>query len=364
VGTTAESSSLPLSRDQAIDAVNLGLGLYSPASGFMGPDELEAVALTGRLLDGSPIGLPILLNLPMGWGREQERDSLSLQFEGEEVAILHNPSVFDWDASSKVRDFFGTDSPTHPGVARFLNFSQKFISGRVALPEKQTSKLQSSITTPQAIREEIRARGWSTVVGFQTRNVPHRAHEELIRTGLEVYDGVLIQPLVGPRKEGDFSEGAISRAYDFLLNEIFPASRVLFSLLRAHMFYGGPREALLHAVMRRNFGCTHFIVGRDHAGVSDFYGEYAAQDYCADFGDDLGIEVLAWSGPYFCALCDGLVSKRSCRHADEDGSITRISGTKIRAALAEGLPISRQVMRPEIIEAARRGTLFIEGGQY
>lgn len=361
MSTLSGSSTLRLSRDQAIDAVNLGLGLYSPVSGFMGPDELDSVALTGRLPDGSPIGLPILLNLPMGWGEEREQDTVSLQFEGEEVAVLHNPSVFHWDASSRIRDFFGTDSSAHPGVDRFLKFSEKFVSGRVSLPEKQTSKLQSSIVAPQAIREEIRARGWSTVVGFQTRNVPHRAHEQLIRLGLEVYDGVLIQPLVGPRKEGDFSEGAISRAYDFLLSEVFPPSRVFFSLLRARMFYGGPREALLHAVMRRNFGCTHFIVGRDHAGVSDFYGEYAAQDYCADFGDDLGIEVLNWSGPYFCDLCDGLVSSRSCRHTDEDALITRISGTKIRAALAKGLPISRQVMRPEIVEAARRGSLFVEG---
>lgn len=351
--------SIDLSFDQALDVMNLGLGVFSPLSGFMTPQELESVISNGRLICGSPIGLPILLNVEVGFSsRVFPSDSISLRYRGEELATLLEPETFEWDASAHVFEIFGTDSATHPGVARFLEFSSRFVSGTIEL-RGAIDFVDLKCDSPQATRQKMLSLGWSTVVGFQTRNVPHRAHEQLIRLALEVYDGVLVHPLVGPRKSGDFTEGAISRAYDFLVSNIFPSSRVLLSFLRARMYYGGPREAVLHAIMRRNFGCTHFIVGRDHAGVSGFYGEYESQAYCRSFGSELGIEVLSWGGPYFCASCDGMVSERSCGHKNDDSVVTRISGTDVREALSSGKIISEKVMRPAIVEAARAGSLFI-----
>lgn len=359
MGSLDKNSSLELSFDQALDVMNLGLGVYSPLSGFMTSQELESVISNGRLICGSPIGLPILLNVDLGLsGRVSASNPISLRYRGEELATLLEPEIFEWEASSHVVKIFGTDSAAHPGVARFLQFSPRFASGTVEL-RGGTAFEELKFDSPKAIRQKMLSLGWSTAVGFQTRNVPHRAHEQLIRLALEVYDGVLVHPLVGPRKSGDFTEGAISRAYDFLISNIFPSSRVLLSFLRARMYYGGPREAVLHAIMRRNFGCTHFIVGRDHAGVSGFYGEYESQDYCRSFGSDLGIEVLRWGGPYFCATCDGMVSERSCGHKHEDNVVTRISGTDVREALSSGKIVSEKVMRPAIVKAARAGSLFI-----
>lgn len=350
---------LEIGRDEALDAVNIGLGLYHPVDGFMGPEDLVSVLESGRTSGGSPIGLPLLLDVKSDSLFACDSNQLTLICEGEEVARLDNPRFFEWRDPKGIKRLFGTESPKHPGVSRYNTFSGYFVSGPV-IPNRDSALVkQIALTSPEFLSGQVRAREWGTIVGFQTRNVPHRAHEQLIRTTLEIFDGVLVQPLVGPRKTGDFAEEAIERSYAFLLNEVFPSSRVMFSFLHARMNYGGPREAVLHAVMRRNFGCTHFIVGRDHAGVADFYPEYAAQEYCASFGDDLGIQILNMSGPFFCSVCDTMVSARSCRHSEEKGLVTKISGTQVRAALVSGDPISPNVARPEILAAANRGKLFI-----
>lgn len=350
---------LELARDQALDAINIGLGLYTPVNGFMGPEDLESVLEHGRTAAGSPIGLPLLLDAKSDALFVRKPDRLVLVCDKLEVAHIDNPQFFEWRDPKGVQRLFGTESPEHPGVSRYNTFSGYFVAGQVVPKQDSAFVEQIALTSPEAIRRKVISRGWDTIVGFQTRNVPHRAHEQLIRTSLEIFDGVLVQPLVGPRKRGDFTEEAIERSYAYLLNEVFPVSRVMFSFLHARMNYGGPREAVLHAVMRRNFGCTHFIVGRDHAGVSDFYPEYAAQEYCASFGDDLGIQILNMSGPFFCSVCDTMVSAKSCRHSGEKSLVTKISGTQVRAALVSGDLISSNVARPEVLAAASKGKLFI-----
>ena len=356
---TKKFAPLQLSADEATDAANIGLGLYHPVTGFMGPADIDAVISTGRTEGGSPIGLPLLLDVKNDDLFGENLEGLSLVTNGQHFASIESPRFFVWRDSDGIKKLFGTDAPSHPGVMRFSNFSGYFVTGQVKLNHDAEFIQRLAPNSPAAVKELLRERGWGKVVGFQTRNVPHKAHEQLIRTALEVFDGVLVQPLVGARKTGDFTEESINLAYGYLLKEVFPEERVLLSFLKARMNYGGPREAVLHSVMRRNFGCTHFIVGRDHAGVADFYGEYEAQEYCSQFGDDLGIEILNMAGPYFCSSCDTMVSRKSCKHSDDGDLVTKISGTHVRSALTSGEPISPVIARPEILNEARKGKLFI-----
>lgn len=351
--------SLQISPEEAVDAVNIGAGVYSPVTGFLGLEDLESVVQTGRLVGGSPLGLPLVLDAKSRPSLPEIPEAINLICGNEVIASVSSPEFFEWRDLDGLRQLFGTDSLEHPGVSRFRAFSGHFVGGRVDLNHDSNLVRKFALTGPESLRKRIAERGWKTVVGFQTRNVPHRAHEQLIRTALEVFDGVLVQPLVGPRKSGDFTEEAIEAGYKHLLSKVFPKSRVEFSFLRARMNYGGPREAVLHSVMRRNFGCTHFIVGRDHAGVANFYPEYAAQDYCATFGDELKIQILNMAGPYFCSACDSMVSRKSCMHSNDSELVSKISGTQVREALRRNEYISPKIMRPEIIDAVSKVKLFI-----
>jgi len=193
-------------------------------------------------------------------------------------------------------------------------------------------------------------KGWKTIVGFQTRNPVHRAHEHLQRIGLELCDGLFINPLIGWRKAGDFSEDAVMKAYECMIEKYYPADRVHLAGLRTYMRYAGPREAVFHAIIRKNLGCTHFIIGRDQAGTGEYYGKYEAQDLARKLKEngDLGIELLLLKGPYFCAQCDQIVSEKHCGHGE--GSVFPVSGTLIREALIRNERPDERFMRPEIAD--------------
>jgi len=215
--------------------------------------------------------------------------------------------------------------------------------------------------TPAETKKIFKQNNWLTVTGFQTRNPIHTAHECLQRKALEITDGLFIQPLIGWKKKGDFTPEAVVKAYEKMIARFFPPHRVQLAMLRTPMRYAGPREAVFHALIRRNFGCTHFVVGRDHAGVGNFYGKYDAHKLCRQF-NDLGIKILYLQGPYYCKKCGTVVTEDDCRHGPEQA--IPISGTEIRSLLSQGKVPPRELMREEIADVLlalqKKDRLFVE----
>jgi sulfate adenylyltransferase len=254
---------------------------------------------------------------------------------------------------------FGTDDANHPGVAYLYRQKEVFIGGPVRLLRRAQLDISEDELTPEQTRNLFAARGWKTVAGFQTRNVPHRAHEYLQRVALEHVDGLFIQPLVGHKRAGDYTPQAIMTGYRALVGQFLPKQNVVLGILSTAMRYAGPREAVFHALIRRNYGCTHFIVGRDHAGVGQWYARYDAHDLTRRFDGELGITILRLHGPYHCRICDGIVTEKTCPHAGS--SATReISGTDMRRILTGGATPDPALMRREVVSALRDVPLFIE----
>jgi sulfate adenylyltransferase len=256
---------------------------------------------------------------------------------------------------------FGTTEPEHPGVSHLMTIGEFFVGGPIKFKQRVPLDISEFELTPAETKALFKDRGWKSVVGFQTRNVPHRAHEYLQRVALETSDGLFVQPLVGRKRAGDYSPMAVIRGYQALVDGFFPKDRVVLGLLSTAMRYAGPREAIFHAIIRRNYGCTKFIVGRDHAGVGGYYGKYDAHALTRRFDGDLGIDVLRLHGPYYCRACDGIVTEQTCPHAETDPTaVCEISGTDMRAILVEGRPPEPHIMRPEIIASLRDVPLFVE----
>ncbi len=354
-------SHLALSRDQYFELEKLALGALAPLGGFMNEEEFHGAVEDMRLPNGAVFPLPVVLDVDADRARAfQGRPTVTLTYEGREVGTLSPESFFRCDRRAVAVKVFGTADAAHPGVAHFLGLGEVFVGGPVRLTGRAQSEVPPLELTPEETRAIFAAKGWRKVVGFQTRNVPHRAHEYLHRVALELADGLFIQPLIGRRKAGDYTPEAIVSGYRELISKILPAHRVVLGTLSFAMRYAGPREAVLHAIIRRNYGCTHFIIGRDHAGVGNFYGRYDAHELTRRFEDELGIEILALSGPYHCAICDGIVSERTCAHArSSPQAITEISGTDIRERLMSGASLPPHLMRPELLDRLRGVELFI-----
>jgi|ETNmetMinimDraft_20_1059909.scaffolds.fasta_scaffold21627_2 sulfate adenylyltransferase len=353
---------LALDRDQYLELEKLALGAFRPLSGFMSEDELHGVVEGMRLPCGALFPLPVVLDVSEDEARRlRGRPSVALTHGGEAVGTLHPSDVYRCDKPAVCRAVFGTDDAAHPGVANFLAGGDWFLGGAVELACRATFDVSAHELTPAEARATFAERGWRTVVGFQTRNVPHRAHEYLLRVALEIADGLFVQPLLGRRKAGDYTPEAIIAGYNALIGEYMHGNRLVLGVLTTAMRYAGPREAIFHAIVRRNYGCTHFIVGRDHAGVGDYYGKYQAHALVETVADELGIEILCLCGPFHCRHCDGIVTEKTCPHLDTDpNAVTEISGTNMRAMLVGGREPDPHLMRPEVIAALRDVPLFIE----
>ncbi|MEU7910959.1 sulfate adenylyltransferase [Microbispora bryophytorum] len=354
-------TALALGRRQYLDLEKLALGAFSPVTGFMDRREWKSVVETMRLPDGELFPLPIALDVDSALARQVEGTArVTLTYRGARVAEVAVSDVFRRDLRADAREIFGTDRPDHAGVKAFLGLPGFFIGGRVVDFERAPAEDGLAELTPAESRRVFAENGWETVAGFQTRNPPHRAHEYLQRVALEHVDGLLVQPLVGRKKPGDFAPDAVLRGYRALLDHVYPKDRVLLSPITVSMWYAGPREAVFHAVIRRNYGCTHFIVGRDHAGVGDWYGKYAAHELTRRFDGELGIRIMRLHGPYHCEVCDGIVTERTCRHGGT-AATTEISGTWMRRMLQSETIPPTHVMRREVVAAVRgAGQLFIE----
>lgn len=350
-----------INRRQYLELEKVAFGAFAPLSGFIKENEFASVVKKMRLPDGEPFPLPVVLDLT-GEQIQEARgaSSLSLVFEGIEVGEVVPESIFTCDKEAVAEQVFGTRDARHPGVAQFLTMGDFFVGGPVRLNQRVSFEFSAHELTPDETRAYFAKMGWRTVVGFQTRNVPHRAHEYLLRLALEQADGLFIQPLVGCRKRGDYTPKAILTAYRAMIDGFLPRNRVLLGVLSTAMRYAGPREAVFHAVIRRNYGCTHFIVGRDHAGVRNYYGKYDAHKLTRQFDGALGIQILRFFEPFHCQLCGGIVTERTCPHVETMPQATKqISGTEVRSTLLNGEPCVPELIRPEILESIRDLPLFI-----
>ena len=356
------SAQLRINRRQYLELQNVATGVFAPLSGFMNEEEFGSVVETMRLPGGEPFPLPVVLDVEEEQARDLRRaERLTLALDGAEVGRVDVQGWFTCDKRSVAEQVYGTSDPNHPGVAHFFGMGERFVGGPVRLVQRLPSDFDGYDMTPAQSRDYFAQRGWSTVVGFQTRNVPHRAHEYLLRLALERADGLFVQPLIGRKKCGDYTPEAILAGYRTLIDGFLPRKRVLLGVLTTAMRYAGPREALFHAIVRRNYGCTHFIVGRDHAGVGDYYGTYEAHDLARRFEGELGIEVLRLFGPFYCGRCDGIVTERTCPHVEDAPDATRqISGTYVRSMLQNGGSCPPELMRPEVVDSIRSVPIFID----
>jgi sulfate adenylyltransferase len=338
--------SLSLTAAEAADLRALATGAYSPLTGFMGAKQHQSVTESMRLPDGILWPIPICLGIPESVRIDGGRVLLRGE-QGEPLGVLDVEEVFERDRHAEVELVYGTTDPDHPGVARVLGAPAMAVAGPVqAVVEPLPGPVGARALPPTETRAAFAAAGWASVVGFQTRNPVHRAHEYLMKCALEVVDGLLLHPLVGPTKEGDVPAEVRMRAYEAVLG-YFPAERVLLAALVAPMRYAGPREAVLHALVRKNYGCTHFIVGRDHAGVGAYYGTFEAQELLASLPEDeLGITPLRFDNAFYCRRCLAMATRKTCPH-DPDEHMA-LSGTQVRSMLAAGQLPPAEFSRPEV----------------
>jgi sulfate adenylyltransferase len=339
---------LGLTAAEAADLRALATGAYSPLIGFMGAKQHQSVTESMRLPDGLLWPIPVCLGLPEGLRVDDGRVLLS-DPDGGLLGVLEVEEVFERDRQGEAELVYGTGDPAHPGVARVLAAPRLAVAGPTrALVTPLDGVVGTRALTPRETRRVFRERGWETVVGFQTRNPVHRAHEYLMKCALEVVDGLLLHPLVGPTKDGDVPAEVRMRAYEAVLG-YFPPERVLLAALVAPMRYAGPREAVLHALVRKNHGCTHFIVGRDHAGVGSYYGTFEAQQLLASLPEeDLGITPLRFDNAFHCQRCGAMATSKTCPHPDSDH--VALSGTQVRSMLAAGQLPPPEFSRAEVAE--------------
>jgi sulfate adenylyltransferase len=344
--------------DQLYDAEKIGFGAYSPLEGFMGPAELESVLGRGRLLSDLPWPMPVVFPIPEGpdaaasSGLRAGDEVALVNGHGGATALLKIEEKFRFDRRALARGAYGTEDPTHPNVADILRQGEYAWSGPVELLRRLDTVGGRPEPSPAELREEFRRLGWRTVAAYQCRNPPHTAHEYLQRVTLEreEIDGLLVHPVVGRLKKGDYRPEVIMDAYDALVRGYYPASRVIVRPLGITMRYGGPKAALFLAIVRKNYGCAVYIVGRDQAGVGKFYDPYACHRIFDEY--DVGVVPLRYEEAFFCRRCGWMASEKVCPHGVSERVVT--SQTRIRESLAKGEHLPTEILRPEVAEVLRR----------
>jgi sulfate adenylyltransferase len=352
---TGLANSLPsisLSRRQISDLELIATGAASPLTGFMNREDYFSVVRTMHLVNGLPWSIPVTLSVDSSQAFAlNEGDEIALTDETQTaLAILTLSDKYKYDKAEEAEKVYRTADEAHPGVAAVNAQGDTLLGGDVRVLQLPPHEdFPDYYLTPAQTRAAFSERGWNTVVGFQTRNPVHRAHEYIQKCALEIVDGLLLHPLVGETKSDDIPADVRMKCYEVLLQNYYPLNRTLLSVNPAAMRYAGPREAIFHAIIRKNYGCTHFIVGRDHAGVGTYYGTYDAQRIFSEFEpDDLGIIPLNFEHSFWCVKCEGMASSKTCPHGPEDR--ISLSGTKVRDMLRAGEIPPMEFTRPEVAE--------------
>jgi sulfate adenylyltransferase len=338
---------ISVSSDLRNDIENIADGVFSPLEGFVGEQDFHSIVKTGRLTDGLPWTVPIVLDVDEETAVKM-RDSrqIALATGSDRFAILDVEETYSFDKLECTKAIYQTDDIKHPGVEKMVNMKNRLAGGRLQVVRRiEQSPLRNYRMTPAETRAEISRKGWKSVVGFQTRNVPHVAHEMLQKAALNLYDGLFVNPLIGKKKQGDFKDEVILATYVALISHYYPRDRAMFVTLHTEMRYAGPKEAIHHAIMRKNFGCSHFIVGRDHAGVGTYYHPFAAHEIFKDY-TDLEIEPVFFPAFYYCKKCLSYANERNCPHGPELRE--ELSGTKMRNMVSLGEIPAEHLMRPEV----------------
>ena len=348
-----EAKELPkieILKETAVEVENIAHGVYSPLEGFMTSNDFTSVLENMRLENDLPWTIPIVLDVSHDELKKlgvREGDFVALITNGSVEALMEVEEIYKFDKKEYAEKVFKTTDLDHPGVKKVFEMRDRLVGGKIDLLNQIENPFEKYTLQPVETRVLFKELGWRTVVGFQTRNAPHLGHEYVQKTALTFVDGLFINPVIGRKKKGDFRDEVILKAYEVLIERYYLKNRAVLAVLRTEMRYAGPREAIFHAIVRKNFGCTHFIVGRDHAGVGSYYKPYEAQEIFEEF-PDLGITPIFFKQFYYCKKCYGFVNEAVCPHRGED--IIPPSGTKIREMLMKGELPPKEMMRPEVAE--------------
>lgn len=349
IRAAAEMPSLKLTAREISDLELIACGAYSPLEGFLDSSNYQAVVQNMRLASGLPWTIPITLSVSNQQASELREQSDIALYQGDHLlAVLHLTEKFTYEKGTEAQLVYGTTDDLHPGVRALYGQGDWLLGGRISLLNRpRNSSFAQYRHDPIQTREIFRERGWRRVVAFQTRNPVHRAHEYIQKCALEIADGLLLHPIVGETKSDDVPADVRLRSYEAILNNYYPSTRTMLSVLPAAMRYAGPREAIFHALIRKNYGCSHFIVGRDHAGVGNYYGTYDAHYIFDDFDSgELEITPLFFDHTFYCRACGGMASAKTCPHAT-DHHVT-LSGTRVRELLTTGQLPPIEFSRPEV----------------
>ena len=341
--------SVSVSEDLANDVENIADGIFSPLEGFLSKPDFDSVVTKGRLSNDLAWTVPIVLDVDKDSAQKaKDFKDIALQTTHGVFAILHVEDSYTFDKTKTSQAVYGTTDINHPGVAKTMSMNDYLLGGKIDyIKRPDADPIRKYRLTPNDTRKAFSDAGWKTIAAFQTRNPPHVAHEMLQKESFLSCDGVFVNPLIGKKKSGDFIDQVILESYLAMISNYYPNNRCTLATLHTEMRYAGPKEAIHHAIMRQNYGCTNIIIGRDHAGVGKYYSPFAAQDIFSDY-PDLDIKPLFFPAFYYCKKCLAFTNERACPHSPDFHE--QISGTKLRQIIDEGKSPSEFIMRPEVVK--------------